>query len=86
MGDIFYLKILSILKNQRKGKGGEIHITDAIKTLVKKMKNFTEIFLEENILIVERLMGLLNLELQFQNILKNNYENMYDRNRLCWFS
>ena len=29
-------KILSVLKNQGKGKGGEIHITDAIKTLVKR--------------------------------------------------
>ena len=33
-------KILSILKNQKKGKGGEIHITDAIKTLVKKNEKF----------------------------------------------
>ena len=33
-------KILSILKNQRKGKGGEIHITDAIKTLVKRNEKF----------------------------------------------
>ena len=33
-------KILSVLKNQRKGKGGEIHITDAIKTLVKKNEKF----------------------------------------------
>ena len=33
-------KILSVLKNQRKGKGGEIHITDAIKTLVKRNEKF----------------------------------------------
>ena len=33
-------KILSVLKNQKKGKGGEIHITDAIKTLVKKNEKF----------------------------------------------
>ena len=33
-------KILSILKNQRKGMGGEIHITDAIKTLVKRNEKF----------------------------------------------
>ena len=33
-------KIFSILKNQEKGKGGEVHITDAIKTLVKKNEKF----------------------------------------------
>ena len=33
-------KILSVLKNQTKGKGGEIHITDAIRTMVKKKEKF----------------------------------------------
>ena len=33
-------KILSVLKKQGRGKGGEIHITDAIKTLVKKNEKF----------------------------------------------
>ena len=33
-------KILSVLKNQGKGKGGEIHITSAIKTLVKRNEKF----------------------------------------------
>ena len=33
-------KILSVLKSQRKGKGGEIHITDAIKTLIKRNEKF----------------------------------------------
>jgi len=33
-------KILSVLKNQKRGKGGEIHITDAIKTLVKRNEKF----------------------------------------------
>ena len=33
-------KILSVLKNQGKGKGGEIHITAAIKTLVKRNEKF----------------------------------------------
>ena len=33
-------KILSVLKYQKKGKGGEIHITDAIKTLVKHNEKF----------------------------------------------
>ena len=33
-------KILSVLKNQSRGKGGEIHITDAIKTLIKNNEKF----------------------------------------------
>ena len=33
-------KILSVLKNQKKGKGGEIHITDAIKTLIVRGEKF----------------------------------------------
>ena len=33
-------KILSILKNQKKGRGGEIHITDAIKTLIERGEKF----------------------------------------------
>ena len=37
---ILPMKILSVLKNQGKGKGGEIHITDAIKTLIKKNEKF----------------------------------------------
>ena len=33
-------KIFYILKNQKKGKGGEIHITDAIRTLIKQNNKF----------------------------------------------
>ena len=33
-------KILLALNNQKKGKGGEIHITDAIKTLIKRGEKF----------------------------------------------
>ena len=33
-------KILSVLKNQKRGKGGEIHITDAIKTLIERGEKF----------------------------------------------
>ena len=32
--------IFKILKYQKKGKGGEIHITDAIKNLINKDKKF----------------------------------------------
>ena len=41
MVDIFYQKkIINVLKSQKKGKGGEIHITDAIKTLIKNDEKF----------------------------------------------
>ena len=33
-------KIFNILKDQKKGKGGEIHITDAIRTLIKQNNKF----------------------------------------------
>ena len=33
-------KILLVLKNQERGKGGEIHITDSIKTLIKNDEKF----------------------------------------------
>ncbi|RPG94274.1 MAG: UTP--glucose-1-phosphate uridylyltransferase [Candidatus Pelagibacter sp. TMED263] len=33
-------EILFVLKNQKRGKGGEIHITDAIKTLIEKGEKF----------------------------------------------
>ena len=33
-------KIINVLKSQKKGKGGEIHITDAIKTLIKNDEKF----------------------------------------------
>jgi len=33
-------KILNVLRNQKKGKGGEIHITDAIRTLIKNDEKF----------------------------------------------
>ena len=33
-------KILSVLKNQKKGKGGEIHITDAIQSLIHNNEKF----------------------------------------------
>ncbi len=33
-------KILSVLKDQKKGQGGEIHITDSIKTLIKRNEKF----------------------------------------------
>ena len=37
---ILPIKILSVLKKQKKGKGGEVHITDAIKTLIKRGEKF----------------------------------------------
>ena len=33
-------EIFKILKNQKKGKGGEIHITDAIKKMIKDVSKY----------------------------------------------
>ena len=38
--DILRKKILSVLNNESRGKRGDIHITDAIKTLVKRNEKF----------------------------------------------
>ena len=41
MVDIFYQKkIFNILQKQKAGQNGEIHITDAIKTLIDKKEKF----------------------------------------------
>ena len=37
---ILHKKIFNKLKNQKKGKGGEIHITDAIKKLIRDGEKF----------------------------------------------
>ena len=37
---ILHKKIINVLRSQKKGKGGEIHITDAIKTLIKNDEKF----------------------------------------------
>ena len=46
---ILPIKIFGEIKKLKPGQGGEIHITDAIRSLIKKKINFTEIFLEANI-------------------------------------
>ena len=64
-------KILSVLKNQGRGKGGEIHITDAIKTLVKRNEKFYgNIFRGKYIDCGTHLRDLLIPDLQCQNIYK----------------
>ncbi len=40
MEDIFYQKDFFKLKRQKPGKGGEIHITDAIQSLIKDDERF----------------------------------------------
>ena len=46
---ILHKKIFSEIKKLKPGQGGEIHITDAIRSLIKKKINFTEVFLQANI-------------------------------------
>ena len=38
--------IFNKLKKQKKGKGGEIHITDAIQSLILEKNKFTNVFKE----------------------------------------
>ena len=79
-----YILPKSIFKNlskQQKGKGGEIHITDAIQFLIKKKIFLLVIISLENIWIVEQWMAILNHLWKYQR-----YENMYDWNRLCGIS
>ena len=64
------MKILSVLKNQGKGKGGEIHITDAIKTLIKKNEKFYGNIFKGKYIDCGTLMDLLILVSQFLNIYK----------------
>ena len=40
IGNQVYCVDKDVLKNQKKGKGGEVHITDAIKTLIKRGEKF----------------------------------------------
>ena len=63
-------KILSVLKKQGKGKGGEIHITDAIKTLIKKNEKFYGNIFRGNILTAVHSKVLLILVLLFLNTYK----------------
>ena len=63
-------KILSVLKNQGKGKGGEIHITDAIKTLLERNEKFYGNIFRGKYIDCGTLEGLLIPDLQFQNIYK----------------
>ena len=53
-------KILSVLKNQGKGKGGEIHITDSIKTLIKKNEKFYGNIFKGKYIDCDTLEGFIN--------------------------
>ena len=57
-------KILSVLKDQKKGKGGEVHITDAISTLVKNRDKFYGNIFKGKYLDCGTLSGYINSGIQ----------------------
>ena len=63
-------KILSVLKMQDRGKGGEIHITDAIKTLVKKDEKFYGIIFKGKYIDCGTLDGFITAGLTISKYLK----------------
>ena len=62
-------KILSVLKNQGRGKGGEIHITDAIKTLVKRNEKFYGNIFKGRYIDCGTLQGFINSSLTISKYL-----------------
>ena len=57
-------KIFKKLKNQKKGKGGEIHITDAIKRLIKDGNTFIGHKFEGNYLDCGTMSGYIKSSLE----------------------
>ena len=75
-------KIFKILKNQKPGKNGEIHITDAIRTLIHQENKFIGHVFAGKYLDCGTMKGYIN---SFTEIAKYViYENLHDRNGLCW--
>ena len=62
-------KILSVLKGQKKGKGGEVHITDAIRTLVKKDEKFYGNIFQGKYIDCGTLQGFINSGLKISKYL-----------------
>ena len=61
-------KILSVLKNQGKGKGGEIHITDAIKTLILNQNKFIGHIFKGKYLDCGSMSGYINSTLEIAKV------------------
>ena len=81
MEDIFYQKYFLKLSKLKPGKGGEIHITDAIQILIKDNEKFIAHNFSGKYLDCGSMKVISNLHWRYQN-----YEIMHDRNWLCWFS
>ena len=75
-------KIFSKLSKQKPGKGGEIHITDAIQSLINDNHKFIAHNFFRKILRLWKYAWLY----QNQHWRLANYEIMYDRHRICWIS
>tara|TARA_B100000029_G_scaffold498236_1_gene566773 strand:+ start:875 stop:1690 length:816 start_codon:yes stop_codon:yes gene_type:complete len=61
-------KIFSKLKNQKKGKGGEIHITDAIKSLISNNNKFVGHNFAGNYLDCGTMNGYINSSIKISKI------------------
>ena len=75
-------KILNILDGQKRGKGGEIHITDAIRTLLKKRK-FLWKYIQRKIYRLRNIRRIYKLGQCYIKIFII-YETLHDRRWLCW--
>ena len=61
-------KIMYILKNQKKGRGGEVHITDAIKNLIYKGEKFYGNIFKGKYLDSGTLEGYINSNLEISKL------------------
>ena len=71
--------IFSKLLKLKPGKGGEIHITDAIRSLIKNDEKFIAHNFNGKYLDCGTMDGYIRSSWRYQN-----YEIMYDWNWLCW--
>ena len=61
-------KIFKILKNQKKGKGGEVHITDSIKRLIYDGEKFIGHNFEGKYLDCGTMQGYINSSIEIAKI------------------
>ena len=61
-------KIFKILQNQKPGKNGEIHITDAIKTLIDKKEKFISHVFSGKYLDCGTLKGYINSSIEISKL------------------
>ena len=69
LGDIYcQKKIFKILQKQKPGQNGEIHITDAIKTLIDKREKFMGHIFSGKYLDCGTLKGYINSSIEISKL------------------